>query len=61
MSISSAQASHDRPTVPDLKPVLDAVDAALGAAARPIELHEPRFGAREREHVHDCIDTHWVS
>ena len=61
MSISSAQASHDRPTVLDLKPVLEAVDAALGAATRPVELHEPRFGERERELVLDCIDTNWVS
>jgi perosamine synthetase len=61
MSISSAQASHDRPAMLDLKPVLDAVDAVLGTAARPVELHEPRFGKRERELVLDCIDTNWVS
>ena len=61
MSISSAQASHDRPTGLDLKPVLQAVDAALGAAARLVEVHEPRFGERERELVLDCIDTNWVS
>ncbi len=30
-------------------------------ATRPVELHEPRFGARERELVLDCIDTNWVS
>ena len=28
---------------------------------RPVALHEPRFGARERELVLDCIDTNWVS
>jgi perosamine synthetase len=61
MSISSAQASHDRPAMLDLKPVLDAVDEVLGTAARPVELHEPRFGKRERELVLDCIDTNWVS
>lgn len=61
MSISSAKASHKHPAVIDLKPVLDAVDAVLGAAARPVELHEPRFGERERELVLDCIDTNWVS
>ena len=61
MSISSAQASHNHPAMLDLKPVLDAVDAVLGAAARPVELHEPRFGERERELVLDCIDTNWVS
>jgi len=61
MSISSAQASQDRPNVLDFKPMLDAVDVVLGDAARPVELHEPRFGARERELVLDCIDTNWVS
>src|SRR5262245_53558463 len=61
MSMSSAQASQNRPAVPDLKPVLDAVDAVLSGAQRPVELHEPRFGARERELVLDCIDTNWVS
>lgn len=55
-----AQASQNRPAV-DLKPVMDAVDAALGSMQRPIELHEPRFSDRERELVLDCIDTNWVS
>ena len=31
------------------------------SATRPVALHEPRFGARERELVLDCIDTNWVS
>jgi perosamine synthetase len=60
MSISSAEASN-RSAGLDLNSVLEAVDAVLGAAARPVELHEPRFGARERELVLDCIDTNWVS
>ncbi|HEY2246781.1 MAG TPA: LegC family aminotransferase [Bradyrhizobium sp.] len=45
----------------DTRAILDAVDAVLGDAGRPAELHEPRFGARERELVLDCIDTGWVS
>jgi perosamine synthetase len=61
MSTSSVQASYNSPATLDLKPVLDAVDAVLGDATRPVELHEPRFGARERELVLDCIDTNWVS
>jgi len=45
----------------DTRAILDAVDTVLGPADRPVELHEPRFGARERELVLDCIDTGWVS
>jgi len=45
----------------DTRAILGAVDAVVGSAARPVELHEPRFGARERELVLDCIDTGWVS
>jgi perosamine synthetase len=45
----------------DTRAILDAVDAVLADATRPVELHEPRFGARERELVLDCIDTGWVS
>lgn len=59
--MSSAQSSANRPVVLDLKPVLEAVDAALGTVQRPVELHEPRFGDRERELVLDCIETNWVS
>ena len=33
----------------------------FGSATRPVALHEPRLGARERELVLDCIDTNWVS
>lgn len=45
----------------DTRVILDTVDAVLADATRPVELHEPRFGARERELVLDCIDTGWVS
>jgi perosamine synthetase len=61
MSISSTLASQKRPASLDLRLVLEALDAVVGAASRPVELHEPRFGGRERELVLDCIDTHWVS
>jgi perosamine synthetase len=60
MSISS-QASNKRRAVLDLQPILDAIDSVLGGVAPPIELHEPRFGERERQLVLDCIDTNWVS
>jgi perosamine synthetase len=51
----------NRPAVLDTRTILDAVDAVLADATRPVELHEPRFGQRERELVLDCIDTGWVS
>ncbi|MCV0386474.1 MAG: LegC family aminotransferase [Nitrobacter sp.] len=44
-----------------LSSILEAIDLALSSAERPVALHEPRFGARERELVMDCIDTGWVS
>lgn len=44
-----------------LPSILEAVNFALSLAERPIALHEPRFGVRERELVMDCIDTNWVS
>src|SRR5882757_2441654 len=59
MSPSSAMA--DRPAELDVNAVLEAVDTVLLAASRPVVLHEPRLGARERELVLDCIDTNWVS
>jgi len=51
----------NRPAEFDVRAVLDAVDAVLISATRPVALHEPRLGARERELVLDCIDTNWVS
>lgn len=45
----------------DVHAVLAAVDTVLASAPRPVALHEPRLGARERELVLDCIDTNWVS
>ncbi|MFG3591832.1 LegC family aminotransferase [Bradyrhizobium sp. RDI18] len=45
----------------DLRAVLEAVDIVLASATRPVALHEPRLGTRERELVLDCIDTNWVS
>ncbi|MBX3515294.1 MAG: LegC family aminotransferase [Xanthobacteraceae bacterium] len=36
-------------------------EAVLGSAPRPIALHEPNFGPRERALVIETIDTGWVS
>jgi perosamine synthetase len=59
MSSPSAVSSRRAPL--DTGAVLEAVDTVLGAASRPVPLHEPRLGARERAFVLDCIDTNWVS
>ena len=57
---SSSTASAPRVAL-DVQAVLDAVDKVLGSAVRPVALHEPRLGDREKELVLDCIDTNWVS
>ncbi len=59
MSHSSTIANHHVGL--DMRGILDAVDKVLAGAERPVALHEPRLGARERELVLDCIDTNWVS
>ena len=59
--MTSPSVLSNRPAMLDTRAILDAVDAVLADAVRPVELHEPRFGARERELVLDCIDTGWVS
>src|SRR3981081_773860 len=59
--MSSPSAASNLRAALDVGAVLEAVDTVLAAARRPVELHEPRLGARERELVLDCIDTNWVS
>jgi perosamine synthetase len=59
--MSSVSAASDRRAALDVQAVLEAVDKVLASATRPVALHEPRLGAREREFVLDCIDTNWVS
>jgi perosamine synthetase len=59
--MSSLSAASNRPAALDVRGILAAVDTVLASATRPVALHEPRLGAREREFVLDCIDTNWVS
>ncbi|MCX7164721.1 MAG: LegC family aminotransferase [Rhodocyclales bacterium] len=40
---------------------LGALQRAVGAADRPVPLHEPEFAGHEWEYVRDCLDTGWVS
>jgi perosamine synthetase len=54
-------AAASRTTDDALARVVETVDRVLRRAPRPVALHEPRFTARERELVVDCIDTNWVS
>ena len=44
-----------------LEGLLHAAEHVLGDAARPVPLHEPCFGGREKEYTSQCIDTGWVS
>jgi perosamine synthetase len=59
--MSKPLAARTREASPILDAVVGAVDSVLASAERPVALHEPRFTARERELVLDCIDTNWVS
>jgi perosamine synthetase len=59
--MSSPSTGSNRCAALDVRAIIEAVDTAIGSAARPVALHEPRLGAREREFVLDCIDTNWVS
>lgn len=59
--MSRSPAIANRAAEFDVDAVLAAVDTVVLSAARPVALHEPRLGARERELVLDCIDTNWVS
>jgi perosamine synthetase len=61
MSAMSSPSASDHRAALDVRAVLEAVDKVLASATRPVSLHEPRLGARERELVLDCIDTNWVS
>jgi perosamine synthetase len=60
-AMSSPSTASDHGDALDVQAVLEAVDKVLASATRPVALHEPRLGAREREFVLDCIDTNWVS
>ena len=45
----------------DIARVVAAVERVVGDAKRPVHLHEPSFGARERELLNATIDSGWVS
>ena len=59
--MTRSSAIVDRPPALDVDTILATINTVISSAARPVALHEPRFGARERELVLDCIDTNWVS
>lgn len=40
---------------------VDALETVVGAATRPVVLHEPEFGDNEQRYVADCITSGWVS
>jgi perosamine synthetase len=41
--------------------VVAALDACLGEHQKPVALHEPEIGERERELVDDCLGSGWLS
>src|SRR6202035_4422129 len=45
----------------DVKALVAAIARAVSSDARPIPLHEPRFGGHEWDYVKECLDTGWVS
>ncbi len=45
----------------DIEAALCAVESVIGDAKRPVQLHEPRFGGKERDYVNETIDSGWVS
>ncbi len=48
-------------TKPDLADILAAIDGVLAGQPRPVALHEPEIGRREREMVAECLSSGWVS
>lgn len=45
----------------DVRRIVDAIDNILSDAKRPVALHEPVLGSRERQLVLDALDSGWVS
>ena len=41
--------------------ILQALQKVLSLGGKPISLHEPSFGGKERQYVTACLDTGWVS
>jgi perosamine synthetase len=40
---------------------IEAIEAVVGNAPRPVSLHEPRFAGREWHYVKETLDSGWVS
>src|SRR5216683_6501223 len=66
---SSAKMIHPAPTQAparanaafEIACAIEAIEAVVGDAPRPVSLHEPRFGGREWDYVKETLDTGWVS
>lgn len=41
--------------------IASAIAGVVGAAARPVQLHEPHFAGNEARYTTECITTGWVS
>jgi perosamine synthetase len=46
---------------PDVRVIVNAVRAVVGASGGSVPLHEPEFRGNEWAYVKECLDTGWVS
>src|SRR6185295_3613457 len=60
-SLPGIDIKREHPGATDIARAAQIVEQVLGDAKRPIELHEPSFGARERELLSETIESGWVS
>jgi len=52
LTMASVESSHE---------FVGLIEKVVGAAARPVVLHEPSLGAEEQRYVVECITSGWVS
>jgi perosamine synthetase len=45
----------------DATRAIQAIETVVGAAPRPVSLHEPRFSGHEWDYVKEALDSGWVS
>jgi perosamine synthetase len=63
MTLSDAKAvqAADPNEAFDIAAAIQAIEAVVGNAPRPVSLHEPRFAGHEWDYVKETLDSGWVS